>query len=276
MNATRFKHAGLRKARFARRLAPVPASYEVRLPWSRKEGREPLWCSWWSLWFTTKDTKDTNLKRRVAISLLIALLSSSSAGATPIKVLMLGTSLTQGYGLPPGTEIPARLQAKLKAGGIDAKIINAGVSGDTSAGGLARLDWSLADHPDAAIIELGSNDALRGIPPAQTEKNLSTILAKLKAQHVPTLLLGMMAPRNLGPEYARQFDAIYPKLAKQYGAMLYPFVLQGLAFNPKLNQPDGMHPNPAGAKIIAARILPDVKQLVAQAQPARHIEAKAR
>ena len=182
---------------------------------------------------------------------------------------MLGTSLTQGYGLRPRAEIPALLQAKLKAAGIDAKVINAGVSGDTSAGGLSRLDWSLAERPDAAIVELGSNDALRGIPPAQTEKNLSAILAKLKAQHIPTLLLGMMAPRNLGPEYGRAFDAIYPRLAKQYGAMLYPFVLQGVALNPKLNQADGMHPNPAGARIIADRLFPNVKALVESAKAVR-------
>lgn len=200
----------------------------------------------------------------------------SPALGAPVKILMLGTSLTQGFGLPPGTEIPAVLEAKLKTAAIDAKVINAGVSGDTSAGGLSRLDWSLADHPDVAIIELGSNDALRGIPPAQTEKNLSTVLSRCKAQHIPILLLGMMAPRNLGPEYAREFDAIYPKLAKQHGAMLYPFVLQGVALNPKLNQPDGMHPNPAGAKIIADRIFPDVKRLVAQVLTATHTEAKGR
>jgi acyl-CoA thioesterase-1 len=188
------------------------------------------------------------------------------AAAAPVKILMLGTSLTQGYGLPPGTEIPAVLQTRLKSAGIDAQVINAGVSGDTSAGGLSRIDWSLADHPDAAVVELGSNDALRGIPPGQTEKNLSAILAKLKAQHVATLLLGMKAPRNLGPEYARDFDAIYPQLAKQYGAMLYPFVLDGVALNPKLNQADGLHPNPAGVKVIVDRLLPDVKTLVAQAR----------
>ena len=165
------------------------------------------------------------------------------------------------------------MQAKLKATGIDAQVINAGVSGDTSAGGLSRLDWSLADHPDAAVVELGSNDALRGIPPAQTEKNLSGILTRLKAQHIPTLLLGMKAPRNLGPEYARAFDAIYPKLAKQYGAMFYPFVLDGVALNPKLNQADGMHPNAAGVKIIADRIFPDVKTLIAQV---RHARAEAK
>ncbi len=182
---------------------------------------------------------------------------------------MLGTSLTQGFGLPPGAEMPAVLEARLKAEGLDVRVINAGVSGDTSAGGLARLEWSLADHPDAAIVELGSNDALRGIPPAQTEKNLSAVLARLKAHHIPALLLGMIAPRNLGPEYGKEFDAIYPRIAKQHGAMLYPFVLEGVALDPKLNQPDGLHPNAAGVRIIVERILPDVKKLIARARVVR-------
>lgn len=207
--------------------------------------------------------------RRLLLPALLLLLFAPSAVAAPVKILMLGTSLTQGYGLPPGTEIPAVLQAELKAAGIDSRVINAGVSGDTSAAGLSRLDWSLADKPDAAIVELGSNDALRGISPAQTEKNLSAILSRLKARHIPALLLGMMAPRNMGPEYARAFDAIYPKLAKQYDVPLYPFVLQGVALNPKLNQRDGMHPNPAGARVVAAGLLPYVKKLVAQARGAK-------
>jgi acyl-CoA thioesterase I len=189
-------------------------------------------------------------------------LFASPAAAAPVAILMLGTSLTQGFGLPPGTEIPAVLQAKLKASGIDAKVINAGVSGDTSAGGLSRLDWSLADRPNAAIVELGSNDALRGIPPSDTEKNLAAILARLKAAHIPTLLCGMKAPRNLGPEYAAQFDSVYPRLAKKYGAILYPFILQGVALNPRLNQADGMHPNPAGVKVIVKNMLPYVKKLL--------------
>jgi len=184
--------------------------------------------------------------------------------AAPIKVLALGTSLTQGLGVPPGLDLTEVLEARLKASGFDVKVINAGVSGDTSAGGLARLDWSLADHPQAAIIELGSNDALRGQSPAETEKNLSAILARLKAEHVAVLLTGMKAPRNLGPEYAAQFDAIYPKLAKQFGVLFYPFILDGVAANPKLNQADGIHPNPAGVKIIADRMMPYVKQLVLQ------------
>jgi len=166
--------------------------------------------------------------------------------------------------VPPGYDLTAVLEARLRAEGLDVKVINAGVSGDTSAGGLARLDWSLADHPQAAIIELGSNDALRGQPPAETEKNLSAILSRLKSEHVAVLLTGMKAPRNLGPEYGAQFDAIYPKLAKQFGVLFYPFILDGVAANPKLNQADGIHPNPAGVKIIADRMMPYVKQLVLQ------------
>jgi len=186
----------------------------------------------------------------------------TAAAAQPIKILALGSSLTQGYGLPPGTEFPVQLQAALKQAGIDAVVTNAGVSADTSAGGLARLDWSLADHPDAVILELGSNDMLRGTPPSETEKNLRAILTRLKAAHVKVLLTGMHAQRNLGAEYVKQFDAIYPRLAKDYNVLFYPFFLDGVALNPKLNQADGMHPNPAGVKVIVARMLPLVKKLV--------------
>jgi acyl-CoA thioesterase-1 len=182
--------------------------------------------------------------------------------AAPVRILALGSSLTQGYGLPPGTEFPVQLQAALKKKGIDAQVINAGVSGDTSAGGLARLDWSLADHPDAAIIELGSNDMLRGIPPEETEKNLRAILDRLKRAHVKVLLTGMMAQRSMGPEYYKAFDAIYPRLARQYDVLFYPFFLDGVALDPKRNQADGMHPNPQGVKVIVSRILPLVVKLV--------------
>jgi len=199
----------------------------------------------------------SQIKRAFFVA-LFTLLSIAAAEAAPIKILALGTSLTQGLGLPPGTELTALLEARLKAKGIDATVVNAGVSGDSTAGGLARLDWSLADSPNAAIVELGSNDALRGIAPEETEKNLSAILSKLAARDIPVLLLGMKAPRNLGPEYDAQFDAIYPRLAKKYGALFYPFVLDGVAMNAKLNQADGIHPNPAGEKIIADKIFPDV------------------
>jgi acyl-CoA thioesterase-1 len=207
---------------------------------------------------------NTALFKQLLLGLFTALCLAGGAYAAPVKILAIGTSLTQGFGLPPGTEIPVVLEDRLKAAGVDVKVINAGVSGDTSSGGLARLDWSLAEHPQAAMVELGSNDALRGVSPKVTEKNLATILQKFKAAHIPVLLLGMRAPRNLGPEYARDFDPIYPRLAKQYGAILYPFVLDGVALNPKLNQADGIHPNPAGVKIIVGRLLPFAKQLVAQ------------
>ncbi|HJT43198.1 MAG TPA: arylesterase [Rhizomicrobium sp.] len=192
--------------------------------------------------------------------------ASGQVAAAPVKILALGTSLAQGYGLPPGTEFTVQLQAALKREGIDAVVTNAGVSGDTSAGGRARLDWSLADRPDAVIVELGSNDMLRGLPPSETEKNLRAILTKLKAARIKVLLTGMQAQRNLGADYVKQFDAIYPRLAKEFGVLFYPFILDGVALNPKLNQADGMHPNPAGVKVMVARILPLVKKLVSQSK----------
>jgi acyl-CoA thioesterase I len=199
----------------------------------------------------------------------LSLLFASPSLAAPVKILALGTSLTEGYGVPPGEDFTAVLEARLQADHVDAKLINAGVSGDTSAGGLARLDWSLADHPDAAIVELGSNDALRGQSPAQTFANIDKVLAKLKAARLPVLLIGMKAPRNLGAEYAAQFDPVYPRLAAKYGVLLYPFMLDGVALNPRLNQADGIHPNPAGVKVVVERMLPYVMKLVAEARPAK-------
>jgi len=203
-----------------------------------------------------------NFKTLLSIVLLTIMAAAGPAFAAPVKILALGSSLTQGYGLPPGTEFTVQLQAALKRAGIEAVVTNAGVSGDTSAGGLARLDWSLADHPDAVILELGSNDMLRGIAPAVTEKNLRSILDRLKAAHVKVLLTGMHAQRNLGADYVKQFDSIYPRLARDYNVLFYPFFLDGVALNSKLNQADGMHPNPAGVKVVVARMLPLVKKLV--------------
>jgi acyl-CoA thioesterase-1 len=198
----------------------------------------------------------------LSIVLVLIAAGAGQAAARTVKILALGTSLTQGYGLPPGTEFTVQLQAALKKAGIDVAITNAGVSADTSAGGAARLDWSLADHPDAAILEMGANDMLRGIAPTETEKNLRAMLDKLQSAHVRVLLTGMKAQRNLGPEYVQAFDAIYPRLARDYGVLFYPFILDGVAMNPKLNQADGMHPNPAGVKVIVARMLPLVIKLV--------------
>jgi acyl-CoA thioesterase-1 len=208
-------------------------------------------------------------KRTALLAIATLALSAPALAKAPVKILMFGTSLTQGLGLPPGTELPVVLQARLAAAGVQAKVINAGVSGDTSADGLSRLDWSLAEKPDAAIVELGSNDALRGIDPAVTEKNITAVLAKFRAEHIPVLLLGMKAPRNLGPDYVRRFDAIYPRLAARGHAMLVPFVLEGVALDPRLNQADGMHPNPAGEQVIATHLLPYVQKLIAEVQSAR-------
>ena len=210
-----------------------------------------------------------NFKALLSIVLLLIMAGAGQAATAPVKILALGTSITQGYGLPPGTEFTVQLQAALKRDGINAVVTNAGVSGDTSAGGLARLNWSLADHPDAVILEMGGNDMLRAIPPAETEKNLRAILVRLKAARVKVLLTGMHAQRNLGAEYVSQFDGIYPRLAKETGVLFYPFILDGVALNPKLNQADGMHPNPAGVKIIVARILPLVKKLALESKKVR-------
>lgn len=173
-------------------------------------------------------------------------------------ILALGDSLTAGYGLAREDGFPAVLEAALTAQGVAAEVLDAGVSGDTTAGGLARLDWALADDPDMVIVELGANDGLRGIDPASTRENLDGILAALSAREIPTLLAGMYAPRNLGPEYRDAFDPIYPELAEAYDMRLYPFFLEGVAMDPALNQADGIHPNAEGVRVIVDRILPDV------------------
>lgn len=203
----------------------------------------------------------------VNAALLLALLAGpGEAFADPIRILALGDSLTAGYGLPQTDAFPVRLEAALRANGVDAVVVNAGVSGDTTAGGLSRLDWALAagadGPPDAMIVELGANDGLRGLEPKITETNLDAILAKAGARGVPVLLTGMLAPPNLGREYGAEFAAIYPKLAEAHGVPLYPFFLDGVAADPALNQDDGIHPNPMGVGIIVERILPYVEKLI--------------
>lgn len=182
--------------------------------------------------------------------------------ATPIRILALGDSLTAGYNLPPSDAFPVKLEAALKAKGYAVQVINGGVSGDTSAGGRARLDWALGDHPDYAIVELGANDALRGIDPTITYANLDAILATLKARSVKTLLVGMLAPRNMGATYTQAFDGIYPRLKAEYGVAFYPFFLDGVALRQDLTLPDGMHPNSKGVDRIVAGILPAVIGLI--------------
>jgi acyl-CoA thioesterase-1 len=181
---------------------------------------------------------------------------------TPIKIVVLGDSLSAGFGLPAQDAFPAKLHAALKRKGIPATVTNAGVSGDTSSGGLERLDWSVPDGTDAVILELGANDMLRGIAPAVTRKSLDAILAKLKARNIAVLLCGMRAAPNMGPDYAREFDAIYPALASTHGVVFYPFFLEGVAADRSLNQQDGLHPTAAGVDAIVERILPKVEELV--------------
>jgi acyl-CoA thioesterase-1 len=191
--------------------------------------------------------------------------SATVAVAQPVHIVVLGDSLSAGFGLPADAAFPARLERALQSKGIAASIANAGVSGDTAADGLARLDWSVPEGTDAVILELGANDALRGLNPSVTRKALAAILDRLHERKIPVLLCGMLAPRNLGAAYDRAFDAIYPELAARNGVLLYPFFLDGVATDPKLNQSDGLHPNAAGVDTIIARILPKVEELIARA-----------
>lgn len=183
-------------------------------------------------------------------------LHANNTTESTLRLLVLGDSLTAGYGLQPEDSFPARLEVALVDAGYDVRVINAGVSGDTTAGGLSRLDWALSDKPHVVLVELGGNDALRGLPPADTYANLDAILVRLKNHAVRVILAGMRAPRNLGDDYATAFDSIYPRLARKYALPFYPFFLEGVALDPALNQPDGIHPNPAGVKEIVRRILP--------------------
>jgi acyl-CoA thioesterase-1 len=192
-----------------------------------------------------------------------------ASAAPPVKIVALGDSLTAGYGLPEKDGFVPRLQAALTAKGIAAVVTNAGVSGDTTADGLARLDWSVPEGTDAVIVELGANDMLRGLNPAVTRSGLDAILQRLTQRHIAILLCGMRAAPNLGPEYVRAIDSIYPDLAAKYGEPLYSFFLDGVAANLSLTQSDGMHPNAAGVAIIVGRILPKVEELIARVRSQR-------
>lgn len=208
------------------------------------------------------------LSRRSAMLAMLAILCApawQAAGAEPLRIVALGDSLTAGLGLPETGAFPVKLQAALRAKGHNVEVINAGVSGDTASGGLARLDWSVPDGTGAVILELGANDALRGVDPAITRKALETMILRLKERQIPVLLAGMRAPRNLGTEYVAAFDRIYPELAKIHDLVFYPFFLEGVAADPRFNQGDGIHPNADGVDEIVARILPHVEELIARA-----------
>ena len=195
--------------------------------------------------------------------MVLGLLATATPATAHVPVILnFGDSITAGYGLPTGEAFPARLEAWLHERGIAARVVNGGVSGDTTAGGLARLDWALADKPDLVILALGANDALRGIEPSTVRDNLDKLIVKIQANGAKLLLVGMLAPPNWGAEYKQAFDRIFPELARIHHVPLYPFFLEGVAMQPELNQPDGLHPNERGVAILVDKIAPMVADLI--------------
>jgi acyl-CoA thioesterase-1 len=205
-----------------------------------------------------------NLKTILALALMACAFNLvGPARSAPLEIVAFGDSLTAGYGLAPGESFPEQLEAALQARGHDVALTNAGVSGDTASDGLARLEWSVPAEADIVIVELGANDALRGIDPAVTRQAISEIVKTLKARGQTVLLAGMLAPRNLGHSYFEQFGSIYPDIAKEEDVALYPFFLEGVATDASLNQADGQHPTAEGVAVIVESILPDVEKLIA-------------
>jgi acyl-CoA thioesterase I len=200
---------------------------------------------------------------------LFCALGAARADERPVKLVVLGDSLSAGFGLPADAAFPERLEAALKNKGVAVSITNAGVSGDTASGGLGRLDWSVPPGTEAVIVELGANDALRGIDPKVTKAALDKILGKLDARHIAVLLAGMQSPRNMGADYVKAFDAIYPALASTHPVVFYSFFLDGVAADAMLNQADGMHPNAQGVDVIVQRMLPQVEALISRVRAAR-------
>jgi acyl-CoA thioesterase I len=205
----------------------------------------------------------------LVVAALALAVQLAGAADGPVRIVALGDSLTAGLGLPANAAFPARLEQALKAKGMAVEISNAGVSGDTAVGGLARLDWSVPEGTEAVIVELGANDTLRGIDPKVTRQALEEIVRRLRGRGIAVLLAGMRAAPNLGPDYARDFEAIYSDLAARNDLLLYPFFLDGVATDAKLNQRDGLHPTAAGVDAIVARILPKAEELVARARGKR-------
>ena len=201
-------------------------------------------------------------------------LDAATAAARPTRIVVLGDSLVAGFQLKVSDAFPAQLERALKARGHSVEIINAGVSGDTTAGGLERLKWAVPEATDAVILELGANDALRGLDPGRAKANLDKIIVELKSNGVEVLLAGMLAPRNLGANYSGAFDAIYPELARKHALLLYPFFLDGVAFDGKYNLGDGIHPNGSGVAEITRRMLPLVEQLIDRVRNKRAAASK--
>lgn len=198
----------------------------------------------------------------LAAFLLLLLTFTGPASAETARIVILGDSLTAGFGVDPENAFPDQLQRALSERGHDVEIVNGGVSGDTASDGLARVDWTIGPDASAVIVELGANDALRGVDPAITRDALDQLIARLAERGLPVLLAGMLAPPNLGSEYGDAFNAIYPDLAARYDTLLYPFFLDGVAAEPDLNQADGIHPNAEGVAVIVERILPSVEDLI--------------
>lgn len=201
-------------------------------------------------------------------------LAVQAQAAEPIRIVVLGDSLVAGYNIRVSEAFPAQLEKALKAKGHNVEVINAGVSGDTTAAGLDRLQWAVPDTADAVILELGANDALRGLDPKAAKVNLDKIIKAVRAQGADVLLAGMMAPRNLGPEYVKAFDSMYPDLAKEHGLLLYPFFLDGIAMDPALNLGDGIHPNASGVTEITRRFLPKAEELLAKVRARKAAASK--
>lgn len=207
-------------------------------------------------------------------SILLPISASAASAHAPLRIVAFGDSLTAGFGLPPKQAFPVQLAGALKARGHKVEVINAGVSGDTTAAALARFDWAIPQGTDAVIVELGANDALRGLDPEKAKANLDRIVTALKAKGIEVLLAGMAAPRSLGDDYVAAFDPIYRELAARHGVILYPFFLDGVALRPELNLDDGLHPTGKGISVIVERILPSVEQLIARASARREATAK--
>lgn len=209
-----------------------------------------------------------------ALSLALMMMAEPAPAKTP-TILAFGDSITAGFGLPPEASLPVRLEARLNQDGIAVRVVNAGVSGDTTAGGLARLDWALADKPDVVLLELGGNDVLRGIDPAAVRANLEAMIAKIQASGAKLVLLGMQAPPNWGEQYQRDFDRIFPELAHAHDLPLSKFFLEGVATIPDMNQPDGVHPNERGVAVIVDHVAPLLEQVLHAPAAGKAAEGKS-
>lgn len=205
----------------------------------------------------------------LALAAATSLAPTSPAVAEPLRIVALGDSLSAGYQLPAAAAFPVQLEAALTERGHEVEVVNAGVSGDTTSGGLARLDWSVGEDADAVIVELGANDALRGLPVASARSNLEAIVSRLRERGLPVLVAGMRAPRNLGPDYVEAFDAMFGEIAETHDALLYPYFLEGIPMSAETVLPDGIHPTAKGVAIIVEGILPRVEELIAQARAAK-------